>query len=100
MITLREVPRIRPPPNGPRIVFNSAQKSYRMVKYIYHIQAFKPGKFDAAAPYHDGKLTIIAHQTINNRYHHYPLYSHQRSYHHDYNKHFVSCAVPFRQTSS
>ena len=91
---LRQLPRIRPPPNGPKIVFNSAKKSYRMAKYIYHIQAFKPGKFDAAAPYRDGKLTIIAHSKY------YPLYSHPRSYRHDYNKHFVSCAVPFRQTNS
>jgi len=92
--TLRQVPRIKPPRNGPRIVYNSAKKAYRTAKYIYHIQAFKPGKFDAAAPYYDGKLTIIEHCKY------YPLYSHPRSYHHDYNKHFVSCAVPFRRTSS
>ena len=59
--TLRQLPRIRPPSSGPKIVYNSAKKSYRMAKYIYHIQAFKPGRFDAAAPYHDGKLTIIAY---------------------------------------
>ena len=92
--TLRQVPRIKPPQNGPQIIFNSAKQAYRMAKYIYHIQAFKPGKFDAAAPYHDGKLTIIVHSKYS------PLYSHPSSYRHDYNKHFVSCAVPFRQTSS
>ena len=94
--TLRQVPRIRPPRNGPRIVFNSATKAYRTAKYLYHVQAFKPGKFDAAAPYHDGKLTIIAHCELrndrHNRYNHHQI--------HDYNKHFVSCAVPFRRTSS
>ena len=104
--TLRQVPRIKPPRNGPRIVYNSAKKAYRTAKYIYHIQAFKPGKFDAAAPYHDGKLTIIAHCNFiksgdirgidwvkDERWY-------CRQQYLDYNKHFVSCAVPFRQTSS
>jgi hypothetical protein len=88
---LRNLPRIKPPRNGPRIVYNSAKKSYRMAKYIYHIQAFKPGTFDAAEPYHDGKLTIIAYCELRNYRHYHHI--------HDYNKHFVNCAVPFRQTS-
>ena len=103
---LLDLPRIKPPPSGPKIVFNSAKKSYRVAKYIYHVQAFKPGRFDAAEPYRDGKLTIIAHcnfikssdvRGINwvkdERW-----YCRQQFF--DYNKHFVSCAVPFRQTSS
>ena len=35
---LRQLPRIRPPPSGPKIVYNSAKKSYRIAKYIYHIK--------------------------------------------------------------
>jgi len=88
--TLRQLPRIRPPPNGPRIIYNSALKPHRFAKFLYHTQAFKPGKFDAAAPYHDGKLTIIAYCNFLDDLH--PMF--------DYNKHFVSCAVPFRRTSS
>jgi len=89
--TLRQIPRILPPPSGPKIVYNSAKKSYRIAKYIYHIQAFKPGTFGAAKPYSDGKYTIIAYRELQN----------DRHYHHiqDYTKHFISCAVP-RQTSS
>ena len=93
---LRNLPRIMPPPSGPKIVYNSAKKSYRIAKYIYHIQAFKPGTFGATKPYSDGKFTIIAYRarpTKNRRQ--------QSHYHHiqDYNKHFVSCSVP-HQTSS
>ena len=100
---LRDLPRILPPPSGPKIVFNSARKSYRMAKYIYHIQAFKPGIFDAAAPYRDGKLTIIAYcnfikSSIGYKYRlGINLVEDERWYCRqqflDYNKHFVSCAV-------
>jgi len=91
--TLRQVPRIRPPPSGPRIIYNTIYtNNSRFLKFLYHIQAFKPGKFDAAAPYHDGKLTIIAHCKLPDNHYLHPMY--------DYNKHFVSCAVPFHQTSS
>ena len=88
---LRNLPRILPPPSGPKIVYNSAKKSYRIAKYIYHIQAFKPGTFGATKPYSDGKFTIIAYRELRN----------DRWCHHiqDYNKHFVSCAAP-HQTSS
>jgi hypothetical protein len=86
---LRQLPRILPPPSGPRIIYNSATKPYRIAKYIYHVQAFKPGRFGAAKPYSDGKFTIIAYCELLNG-HHSPY---------DYNKHFVSCAVPFRRTS-
>ena len=37
--TLRQLPRILPPPSGPRIIYNSATKPYRIAKYIYQIQA-------------------------------------------------------------
>ena len=76
MIHLRQVPRIQTTAHhGPRIVYNSAKKAYRTAKYIYHIQAFKPGKFDAAKlRISDGKLTIIAHCELrndrHNRYNH------------------------------
>ena len=93
--TLRQVPRIKPPSSGPKIVYNSAKKSYRIAKYIYHIQAFKPGRFDAAAPHRDGKLTIIAYCKYYDLLR-LPHFKHTV----EYNKHFVSCAVPFRQTSS
>jgi len=90
---LRKVPRIKPPNSGPHIVFNSATTSFRIAKYIYHIQAFKPVD-DAAAPYRDGKITVI----VKCKYINDP--SQGLSHGQDYNKHFVSCAVPFRQTSS
>ena len=55
--TLRmQLPRILPPPSGPRIIYNSATKPYRIAKYIYHIQAFKPGRFGAAKPYQRWKI--------------------------------------------
>ena len=91
--TLRQIPRIRPPPSGPKIIYNSAKKSYRIAKYIYHIQAFKPGTFGAAKPYSDGKFTIIAYckLPIDQAGRHFTLEF-------DYTKHFISCVVR-RQTS-
>lgn len=99
---LRQLPRILPPPSGPRIIYNSATKPYRIAKYIYHIQAFKPGRFGAAKPYSDGKFTIIACCELRNDRHNRYNHRHHPHHHqiHDYNKHFVSCAVPFRRTSS
>jgi len=87
--TMRQVPRIRPPPSGPKIIYSSRLKPHRFAKFLYHIQAFKPRRFDAL--HRDGKLTIIAHCILPDDHHLYPM--------RNYNNHFVSCAVP-RQTSS
>jgi hypothetical protein len=90
--TMRQVPRILPPPSGPKIIYTSRLKPHRFAKFIYHIQVFKPGRFGAGALYRDGKLTIISHCILPDDHHLYPM--------RDYNNHFVSCAVPFRRTSS
>jgi hypothetical protein len=99
---LRKVPRIRPPPTGPIIVFRSVlDMPYRMVKYIYHVQAFKPVE-DAVEPYRDGKITVIVNCKTQSHYPslddlaNYTNFGHQQ----DYNKHFVSCAVPFHPINS
>ena len=90
--TMRQVPRILPPPSGPKIIYTSRLKPHRFAKFMYHIQAFKPGRFGAGALYRDGKFTIISHCILPDDHHLYPM--------RDYNNHFVSCAVPFRRTSS
>ena len=55
--TLQNLPRIKPTTTGPKIIYSSILKPYRLAKYVYHIQAFKP----VDNTYRDGKLTIIVH---------------------------------------
>ena len=56
--SLQDLPIFKPPTTGPQIVFNSATKTMRVARYLYHIQAFKPID-DAAQPYRDGKISLI-----------------------------------------
>lgn len=56
--TLKHLPIFAPPTNGPQIVYNSATRPVRVVRYLYHIQAFKPVD-NAAEPYRDGKISLI-----------------------------------------
>lgn len=55
---LKLLPRFYAPKFGPQIVFNSHLNSFRIAKYLYHIQAFKPRR-RSNVHINDGKLTII-----------------------------------------
>ena len=61
--TLKHLPIFTPPTSGPQIVFNSAMKPFRVARYLYHVQAFKPID-DAAQPYRDGKITLIVTSSL------------------------------------
>lgn len=65
---LFDLPRFKPPRNGPWIIYNSNEKPFKITKYLYHIQAFKPryhldasGNTIANIWGGDGKLTIIVY---------------------------------------
>ena len=53
---LFDLPRFKPPRNGPWIIYNSNEKPFKITKYLYHIQAFKPRH-----QLIDGKITIIVY---------------------------------------
>ena len=65
---LFDLPRFKPPRNGPWIIYNSNEKPFKITKYLYHIQAFKPRyHLDASGNTivnvwgGDGKITIIVY---------------------------------------
>ena len=60
---MKHLPIFTPPTSGPQIVFNSAKKPFRVARYLYHVQAFKPID-DAAQPYRDGKITLIVTSSL------------------------------------
>lgn len=67
---LYNLPRIEIPRNGPRIIYSSVQKKFPTIKYLYHVQAFKPQYYldlsgHAIADGGDGKLSIIVYQKRN-----------------------------------
>jgi hypothetical protein len=64
---LCNLPRIEIPRNGPRIVYSSVKKNFLTIKYLYHVQAFKPKyhldlSCNVITNVGDGKLSIIVYK--------------------------------------
>ena len=67
---LYNLPRMEIPRSGGRIVYSSVQKKFPTIKYLYHVQAFKPKYHldlsdSVIANVGDGKLSIIVHKKRN-----------------------------------